>query len=75
MLRDIIGMFTGETQKKFALSVVVAALGGITLGGILGLLFAPRSGKRTREKIADEAEDVADEAKKKTKKLGRRIKA
>jgi len=38
-------------------SVLGAFLLGGLIGAILGLLFAPRSGKETREMIADKAED------------------
>ncbi|TLM77899.1 MAG: YtxH domain-containing protein, partial [Actinobacteria bacterium] len=38
-------------------SVFGAFLLGALVGGVLGLLFAPRSGKETRDMIADKAED------------------
>lgn len=42
---------------------VIALLAGLAVGAVLGVLFAPDSGKNTREKIADKALDVADSAK------------
>lgn len=42
---------------------VIALLAGLAVGAVLGILFAPDSGKNTREKIADKALDLADEAK------------
>jgi len=34
--------------------IVVALGAGLAIGGLLGVLFAPRKGKETREKIAEE---------------------
>lgn len=42
---------------------VVALLAGLAVGAVLGVLFAPDSGKNTREKISDKALDLADNAK------------
>ena len=42
---------------------VIALLAGLAVGAVLGVLFAPDSGKNTREKIADNALDLADNAK------------
>jgi gas vesicle protein len=42
---------------------VVALLTGLAVGAVLGVLFAPDSGKKTREKISDKASDLKDEAK------------
>lgn len=36
-----------------ALSIVVAFLGGVTLGAAAGILFAPERGEDTRRKIAE----------------------
>ena len=35
-------------------------LAGLGIGGVIGLLFAPRSGKETRDLIAQKAEDGRD---------------
>lgn len=35
---------------------------GVALGGVLGILFAPQSGKKTRKDIKDKASDLIDQA-------------
>jgi gas vesicle protein len=40
----------------------VAFVSGVTLGIAAGLLWAPQSGKRTREDLQDLAHDTLDEA-------------
>lgn len=42
---------------------VAALLAGLAVGAVLGILFAPESGKKTREIISDKALDIADSAK------------
>ena len=42
---------------------VVALLAGLAVGAVLGVLFAPDSGKKTREKISDKALNTADNIK------------
>jgi gas vesicle protein len=45
--------------------VVVGLLAGVAAGAILGVLFAPHSGKRSRRKIAHKSEEMADNVKEK----------
>ncbi len=52
---------TGRSSDKSG--AIVALLAGLTVGAVLGILFAPESGKKTREKISDTALDIADNAK------------
>jgi gas vesicle protein len=54
---------TGQTSGLMFLSFIV---GGI-VGGVLGILFAPKAGAETREDIAKFAADVKDETEKVTK--------
>lgn len=49
---------------------VIAALGGAVIGAGLALLFAPASGKETREKIAKKAEEAKDAVADSIKSLG-----
>ncbi|MBE9598315.1 YtxH domain-containing protein [Pedobacter sp. MC2016-24] len=42
---------------------VVALLTGLAVGAVLGVLFAPESGKKTRERISDKALNLTDDLK------------
>lgn len=44
-------------------AAVIGLLAGLAVGAVLGVLFAPESGKKTREKISDKALDLADNVK------------
>lgn len=54
------------------------ALGGFIVGSLVGLLFAPQNGRRTRALIRDKgikySHDIADYAGKKTKHTGNKLK-
>ncbi|MFN7099774.1 MAG: YtxH domain-containing protein [Flavobacterium sp.] len=43
--------------------VVLGILGGVAVGALLGVLFAPEKGSKTRKKIADKSADYAEELK------------
>ena len=43
--------------------VVVGILGGLAVGAILGILFAPDKGSNTRRKIAEKGTDLKDNIK------------
>ena len=49
-----------SSDKSGAVSALIA---GLAIGAVLGVLFAPDSGKNTRERISDKALDLADNAK------------
>jgi gas vesicle protein len=40
--------------------IVLGVLAGITAGAVLGILFAPDKGVKTRKKIMGKQEDIAD---------------
>lgn len=42
---------------------VVALLAGLAVGAVLGVLFAPESGRKTRERISDKALGLTDNIK------------
>lgn len=43
--------------------VVLGVLGGVAAGALLGILFAPEKGSKTRRKILDKGNDYADDLK------------
>lgn len=45
--------------------VVLGMLAGLAAGAVLGILFAPEKGSKTRRKILDKGEDYADDIKEK----------
>ena len=47
-------------MKKENLKIVGAMVGGALLGGAAGILFAPRKGSETREKIKDSINDLLE---------------
>ena len=53
--------------------VVLAAIGGLAAGAALGILFAPRSGKKTRKKIAEKSKALKEHAKEDFDKLIEKI--
>jgi len=52
-----------SNDKGSALEVAVSFVVGAAAGFLLGVLFAPASGKETRKKIKDEVEKTGDKAK------------
>ena len=43
--------------------IILGVLGGVAVGALLGVLFAPDKGDKTRKKIIDKSNDYADELK------------
>ena len=47
-------------ERKSATKVAIGFLAGALTGLMVGLLFAPQSGSRTREQLQDMADDAID---------------
>ena len=50
-------------QKKVLKNVAVGAAVGATVGAVAGVLLAPKSGKETREDIANATKESVEKAK------------
>jgi len=48
---------SGAAWTAAAAGIVI----GVAIGGVLGILFAPRSGEETRHELKDKAEQALDE--------------
>jgi len=53
-------------NKDHAIGFGVGLLAGAVIGGVIALLFAPQSGKETRQMIKEKVGDVVDTVKDKT---------
>jgi gas vesicle protein len=53
-------------NRDHSIGFGIGLLTGAIIGGVLALLYAPKSGKETRQLIKDKATDVVDAAKEKT---------
>jgi len=49
-------MSSGNSRENFAGSVAAALFAGLAIGALLGILFAPKSGKETRKELAQKGE-------------------
>ncbi len=47
-------------NKDNAIGLVIGLLAGAAVGGVVALLYAPRSGKESRKLIGEKATEVAD---------------
>jgi len=65
-------LFPFISQKNIMSKKTNTLLGlvtGIAIGGLLGVLYAPKAGKETREDISEKAKDLAEKAVKTKKEL------
>jgi gas vesicle protein len=44
-------------------NIIIAGVGGVAVGALLGILFAPAEGKKTRAAIKSKTEDIVDSVK------------
>ena len=53
-------------NKDHAIGFGIGLLAGAVIGGVIALLYAPKTGKETRQLIKDKATEVVDAVKGKT---------
>jgi gas vesicle protein len=53
-------------NKDNAIGFGIGFLAGAVVGGVIALLYAPKTGKETRQLIKDKATEVVDSVKDKT---------
>ena len=53
-------------NKDHCISFGVGLLAGAVIGGVIALLYAPKTGKETRQLIKDKATEVVDAVREKT---------
>jgi gas vesicle protein len=53
-------------NKDLAIGLGIGLLTGLVIGGVLALLYAPKTGKETRQIIKDKVGGVVDAVKEKT---------
>jgi gas vesicle protein len=49
-------MSSGNNRENFASSVTIALFAGLAIGSVIGILFAPKSGKESRKVLAEKGE-------------------
>ena len=57
--------FKSKSSHTPTTAIALALVGGIAVGAIISLLFAPQSGEETRGMIADKTKDLATGVKEK----------
>lgn len=77
MLDELVGVFTGQNRRDKNRAVCTGAvlgfLGGAAVGGILGILFAPKPGAETREDIGNAAVKGYETVKEKATDVGSKV--
>lgn len=59
-----------KKQKSNVISNSIKVVSGVITGAVAGLLFAPQAGKKTRQKIQDEASNLGNQIGEKSKEIG-----
>ena len=70
IIRDLVDMVNREKRKQENVKVVKIAAGMVFVavtGAAIGIIFAPKSGKQTREYLKEKAEAVKDTVQKTAK--------
>jgi gas vesicle protein len=49
-------MSSGNSRDNFGGSVTIALFAGLAIGAVIGILFAPKSGKETRKELVEKGE-------------------
>ena len=62
-------------NKDHAVGFGIGLLSGVLIGGIIALLYAPKSGKDTRQMIKDKTTEVVDAVKEKSSGVVQAIKS
>lgn len=61
--------FNNKSSHSHTAAIALALVGGIAVGAIVSLLFAPQSGEETRGMIADKTKDIAGGVKEKLRSM------
>jgi gas vesicle protein len=54
-------------------NTLLGLITGVAVGGLLGVLFAPKAGKETREELSEQAKDLVEQAVKTKKELTNKL--
>ena len=59
-------------NNDFVKGLLIGLVSGAVIGGVIALLYAPKTGQETRQLIKDKAVEVVDTVKEKASEAGRR---
>lgn len=65
--------FGTSTCKTSSSSIAIALIGGIAIGSLVSLLFAPQSGEDTRDMLASKSKDLKDSIKDQIKSMKKKL--
>ena len=55
-VEEIVGAFTGQNRRDRRRNAFLGALAGFAAGSIVGILYAPQKGEKTRQELYEAAE-------------------